>query len=223
MEHLPEHNEDVPWGHVVLRMLLASVPWAGGALDIAYTTWMNQRHDRLGDVAQGLHSGAHEADLLRAVEDNPDVLDLWLRAAEAGQRARIRRARVALGRAVAKAATDPAQWDEAELLVDALSELREPHATLLARLAALEDEARTIVGEDASTSQLRRETSDRAKEVADEYPMAIHQTLLRHGLVVSHGMSFRGVSSAHETTELGRRLLSELEAAADVDPDIQQD
>lgn len=197
-------------GVLLVRALIAGVPVVGGAAEVLVSGWLEHRRRRLGDVAAGLQQGADPEELLAAVSEDPAVLDLWLRAAEAGQRARARRARVALGRVVAQGATGKVEWEEAELLVDALCELREPHIELLVRIVAIDQDARDQLGADAPPASVSSQTKSPAGEAADDYPIPIHQTLLRHGLAEAHGMSFSGVSRATRPTELGRRLLRDL-------------
>lgn len=198
-------------GLVLVRALLTAVP-GGSAADVLYSGWLEHRRRRLDDVASGLQDEADHATLLAAVEEDPTVLDLWLRAAEAAQRARVRQARIALGRAAARGVTEPAEWDRAELIIDALAELRKPHLELLLRLADMDARARAELSADASQHDVDTATRVEAQEVAGEYPTAVHQTLLRHGLAVAHGMSYTGVAQGAKITELGHRLLDDLRA-----------
>jgi hypothetical protein len=200
-------------GIVLVRALMSGIPVVGGASDVLMSGWLEHRRRRLEDVSTGLQQGADAAQLLAAVREDPAVLDLWLRAAEAGQRSRVARARVALGRVVAKGATRELDWDEADLLVDALAELREPHVELLVRIDELDRRARDSLGAVARNAEVWGETKEPTRAVATEYPVAIHQTLLRHGLAESHGMSLSGVSKATRPTALGRRLLRDLDPA----------
>jgi hypothetical protein len=136
----PDENRPVVAEAIAETALLASIsaiPGVGGPLAVIAERVIGElRRERVVDVAESAFAVTSPEHLVRQLEQNDRLADIFVRATESAMRSSHQAKRRAMGRVVAEAAQDSARIDVAELTIVALSELEAPHFRLLADLEA---------------------------------------------------------------------------------------
>lgn len=128
-----------PWGRnheVAVLAMLEVLPGVGGALATVVGEVFDRRRARVREFATQVLDQAPPAELIERLRRDPRFGDLFVLAVERVARADWEPKRVAMGRVVVRALTEPAVIDESERLLDALHDLGALDFAVLAQLHA---------------------------------------------------------------------------------------
>jgi hypothetical protein len=182
----------------VVKAGLAAVPVIGGSLATVVGDTLERRRDRVSEFGEAAVEalGSPEA-LLERLHAVERVSDLFVDGAVAASSTSMQAKRLAMGRVVARAASDDAEVELMQLVMSALADLDAPHFAILAKIA-----------------EGGQENLDWARLVTDAAPDPVVAALVRHGTVATVG-TFDGGLVVSGLTSFGRLLL---DYVSDSDP-----
>jgi hypothetical protein len=201
-ENRPAEAEAI--AETALLATIAAIPDVGGPLAVVAQRVIGElRRKRVVDVAESAFAVIPPEELVRQLEQNDRLADIFVRATESARRSSHYAKRRAMGRVVAEAAQDSAKIDVAELAVVALAELEAPHFQLLADLEA-------TAGDNAEALAASR-----------RYPAPVPAALQRVGAAMNvtydagHAAEDESLPSPvlSSLTEFGRELLQYVRAS----------
>jgi len=174
----------------VVKAGLAAVPVIGGSLATVIGDTLERRRERVSEFGEAAVAalGSPET-LLERLHDDERVSDLFVDGAVAASGTSLQAKRRAMGRVVAKAASDNAEVEMMQLVMSALGDLDAPHFSTLAKI---------VEGGDGNL--------DWARSVADAAPDPVVAALIRHGTVATVG-TLDGRLAVSGLTPFGRLLL----------------
>src|SRR3954453_10371987 len=124
------------WMETVVKAGVSAVPVIGGSLATVIGDTLERRRDRVSEFGEAAVAalGSQEA-LLDRLQVDERVSDLFVDGAVAASSTSMQAKRKAMGKVVARAASDDAEIELMQLVMSALADLDAPHFSTLAKIA----------------------------------------------------------------------------------------